>query len=125
MQKKNFNEAVAAYDAALKLDPGNLTLYNSKGYALFRATRYEEAIKIFEDLTRVRDPGYPWGHYNLALAYHKIGQRDNDALKEALVVLDIDSSFCETFKKDSNYSWFTASSEYLARCPSRATSGEP
>ena len=122
MQKKKFNEAVAAYDAALKLDPGNWTLYNSKGYALYRATRYDEAIKIFEDLTKVRDPGYPWGHYNLALAYHKIGQRDDDALKEAVVVLDIDRSFCETFKKDSNYSWFITSSEYLGRCPAKATS---
>jgi tetratricopeptide (TPR) repeat protein len=121
MQKKKFNEAVDAYDAALKLDPGNLTLYSSKGYALFRATRYDEAIKLLEDLTKVRDPGYPLGHYNLALTYHKVGNRDDDALKEALVVLDIDSSFCETFKKDSNYTWFTASSEFLARCPAKAT----
>jgi tetratricopeptide (TPR) repeat protein len=119
MQRKKFNEAVAAYDAAIKLDPGNLPLYNLKGYALFRATRYDEAIKILEDLTN-KDPGYPWGHYNLALAYHKIDQRD-DALKEAIVVLDIDPSFCETFKKDSNYSWFTTSSEFLTRCPSKAT----
>jgi tetratricopeptide (TPR) repeat protein len=125
MQKKKFNEAVDAYDAALKLDPSNLTLYSSKGYALFRATRYDEAIKLLEDLTKVRDPGYPWGHYNLALAYQKIGKRDDDALKEALVVLNIDPSFCETFKKDSNYSWFTASSEYRDRCPAKATAESP
>src|SRR5260370_5635291 len=122
MQKKKFNEAAAAYDEAIGLDPGNLTLYSSKGYALYRATRYDEAIKVLEDLIAT-DPGYPWGHYNLALAYKaKPVGRDSEALNQATIVLDIDRSFCETFKKDSNYGWFLTSSEYLARCPRKATS---
>jgi predicted Zn-dependent protease len=124
MQKKKFNEAALAYDEAIKLQPTNSTLYSSKGYALIRAKRYLEAIKVLEDLT-VKDPTYPWGHYNLALAYSKNGGRDSDAVKEATIVLDNDRNFCDTFKKDPNYDWFITSSEYLARCPRKEIADSP
>lgn len=119
-QRRKFDEAAEEYDEAIALDPSNSILYSNKGYALYRAKRYPEAIQVLKDLT-VRDPGYAWGHYNLALAYWADHQTEL-AMQEAQEVLNNAPTFCETFRKDgTNYGWFIKSPEFAARCPDKKT----
>lgn len=120
--RKRFNDAIREYDEALKLNPNNSPALSNKGYALLRKgdlgqAKYEEAVKVLTEVT-AKDPKYIWGHYNLAQAYSKAHNRDQ-AVKECLEVLKLDPSFCETFKGDNNYGWFTDSAEYAAQCQGR------
>lgn len=117
--RRRFDEAIQEYDEALRLNPNNLPALNNRGYALLKKgdlgqVKYEESIKVLTEVT-VKDPKYIWGHYNLAQAYWKALNSDQ-ALKEGLEVLNLDPSFCETFKGDPNYRWFTDTPAYAARC---------
>jgi tetratricopeptide (TPR) repeat protein len=121
-EKKEWAKAIEEYDRAIALDPKSPVAYSSKGYAQFRAGeeaggRYEEAIKTLEYLTSRVDSHYPFGHYNLALAYWKSGQ-GHKAIKEATKVLELNPDFCKTFRTDDkNFYWFLTTSEYASGCP--------
>jgi predicted Zn finger-like uncharacterized protein len=54
----SFESAIADYDRALQLDPGNLGLHFAKAIALRKAQRYEEASKAF-DLVEQKSKDYP------------------------------------------------------------------
>jgi len=127
--KKQWDEAINEYDKAIALDPESPTGYSSKGYAQMRrgeeaGGQYAEAIKTLKYLTSEVDPSYAFGHYHLALTYWKNGQKD-EAVKEALEVLSLDSNFCSTFKRDVNYKWFTEKAEYTERCSREETADSP
>jgi tetratricopeptide (TPR) repeat protein len=110
-----FSDAVREYDEAIRLDPNNPSAISTKGYALMRDGKYPEAIGTLEAL-KSKYPDYIWAPYNLALVYHLAGKTEL-ALKEAKAVIAIDPSFCSTFWKDANYSWFADSREYPSVCP--------
>jgi tetratricopeptide (TPR) repeat protein len=127
-QKKEWARAIEECDKAIALDPESATAYSSKGYSQMRlgeeaGGQYEAAIKTLEYLTSKVDPHYPFGHYNLALAYWKNGQPAK-AIAEAETVLKLDPSFCTTFQEDPSYGWFRQKREYLDQCSAGATSDE-
>ena len=123
LQKRKFAEAAYEYGEAAKLDSKNPTLYNNEGYALMRAGNLSESISVLQQAINI-DPKNIWGHYNLGLAYHRNGN-DDDAVKEGLKVLDLDKSFCDAFKKDVNYGWFTCSNEFQANCGAKVCKAAP
>jgi tetratricopeptide (TPR) repeat protein len=132
-QKHRFDDAIAEYDLALQADADNLLAYSNKGYAqmrlgdltkgdlALRQKRYEESVQTLQYLT-AKDSSYALGHYNLALAYNKVG-KEKEAVQEADTVLKLDADFCKTFKEDSNYKWFLSKREYLMNpsCKALAT----
>jgi tetratricopeptide (TPR) repeat protein len=61
----DYNGAIAAYDSALSKDPDNAYLLNLKGYAQFRAKRYEEARATLTEAA-AKDPGYAWAYFDRA-----------------------------------------------------------
>ncbi len=72
------DEALACYDHALNLDPGNIEIQNNKGTTLAKMGRYEEALTCYDDVLSI-DPDnsdalvnkgnflYDLGHYKEAL----------------------------------------------------------
>ena len=52
---KQYPEALAAYEQAIRLDPNNVAAYNNKGWALIDLKRYEEALAACEQAIRL-DP---------------------------------------------------------------------
>ena len=62
---KRYEEALAAYDQAIRLDPNYAKAYNGKGVALRDLKRYEEALAAFEHAIRLNP--------NDANAYHGKG----------------------------------------------------
>ena len=46
--QNKYNEAIQAYNEAIKIDPQNASAWNFKGYALDRQRKYDEAIKAYD-----------------------------------------------------------------------------
>jgi cytochrome c-type biogenesis protein CcmH/NrfG len=112
--KRKFADAEREYGEAIKLAPDDPTLYNSRGYALMRDKRYPEAIAVLGQAI-AKDDRNIWAHYNLAQAYKKNGNEEA-GMQECEKVLDLDSTFCDTFIKDGNYNWFVCSTRFSQRC---------
>lgn len=77
---ENWDEAIARFSAASKLDPNFAEAYLGWGFSLVTVKRYEEAIvplRVAERLT----PGNPAVHYSLATALSRTGKKE-EAEKE-------------------------------------------
>jgi len=59
--RRKYEEALIAYEQAIRLDPNDGIVYNHKGAVLYKLQRYEEAFSTIEQAVRL-DP-------NDALAY--------------------------------------------------------
>ena len=79
---KRYEEALVAYEQAIRLDPNYVLAYDNKGDALYRLKRYEEALVACEQAIRL-DPNY-------VLAYNNKGNALNSLKRyeEALVAYE-------------------------------------
>jgi tetratricopeptide (TPR) repeat protein len=55
--QSQYDEAIKAYDEAIRLDPGYATAWNNKGIALKKWGKYEEAVRAYDEAIRL-DPDY-------------------------------------------------------------------
>ena len=93
--------AVAKYDAALALDSTNSVAYDLKGYTLFKLHQAREAVDVLKRGIAI-DSTYPWGYYNLALAYWAVG--DTAAAAESIHrLLRLAPEFKETILHDPQF----------------------
>jgi len=51
-----YNEAIEAYDEALRINPDYTSAWNNKGVVLSRLGKYPEAIEAFDRALRIRQP---------------------------------------------------------------------
>jgi tetratricopeptide (TPR) repeat protein len=82
--------AIAAYEAALRLEPDNAGAHSNLGAALVRLGRYDQAIPHYRKAIAI-DPGNPMFPFNLALAIYKSGDVPA-AATELKAVIDHDAS---------------------------------
>ena len=78
----SFEQAVASYDEALKLDPGNARSRRDLGLALLRAKRPQEAVEHLDAAQRLEPTAE--GSVYLADAHAAAGNRDESARQRAL-----------------------------------------
>ena len=69
----NYPAAVKAYERGLEVEPENVELLNSMGFALFQQGKSEEAVGALEKALAV-DPKHWKAHNNMALASIDIGE---------------------------------------------------
>ena len=69
----NNDDALAAYDKALELDPAHVSTLNNKGIILARLKRFDEAIECYNKAIEI-DPKYANAWYNKANALRNFGQ---------------------------------------------------
>jgi tetratricopeptide (TPR) repeat protein len=69
----NYPLAVKAYKRGLEIEPENVELLNSLGFALFQQGKSQEAITALEKAL-AEDPGHLKAHNNMALASIDLGQ---------------------------------------------------
>ncbi len=88
---KSYEEALAAYEQAIRLDPNSAVAYNGKGIALCDLERYEEALAAYEQAIRL-DP-------NNAVTYRNKGHvlYDLKSYEEALAV------YVQAIRLDPNF----------------------
>lgn len=70
LEAQKYDEAVAAYQEALKATPGYAAAMNGLGSALFKQKKQEEAIAQFKAATEA-DPGFKLAWFNLGYATRK------------------------------------------------------
>ncbi|QIL75868.1 tetratricopeptide repeat protein [Hymenobacter sp. HDW8] len=106
----NLHSAIKGYDLAITKDSLNPQPYNLKGYAYYKMKDYKNAL-IFLGKSKELDDTYPWVHYNLALVYWAINEKD-EAINEIERVILLDSSFKEIIAGDKQFIEFTADSRF-------------
>lgn len=86
LEDKQYEKAVEAFDAGLNLNTLQPdVIYNSKGIALFRMQKYEEAISAFQKATEL-NPGFQNAYRNLGFSYANLKQYPQgiESLKQAV-----------------------------------------
>ncbi len=68
---KRYEEALAAYEQAIRLDPNVAVAYNNKGNILYDLKRYKEALAAYEQAIRL-DPNYAYAYHGKGLALDKL-----------------------------------------------------
>ncbi len=71
----SFQEAVHAFQEALKLNPGYALPWNSLGDVYNALEDYPKAVEAYKRAIEL-DPGYTWPYNNLGLVYESMGQYD-------------------------------------------------
>src|SRR5262249_56928488 len=69
-----FDEAILAFQEAVRIDPTCYDAYVKLGYALYRQQRYQESAEASEKAIKLRKGFEP--SYNSGLAYMELGRWD-------------------------------------------------
>ena len=80
-QAQQWDGAIEHFARASKLDANFADAFLGLGFALNAASRFEEAIPPLETGVKLQ-PANPTGHYQLAIAYNRVGRKE-DAKREA------------------------------------------
>jgi len=62
-----YDEAIMAYDEAIRLDPNNADAWNSKGNALTNQGKYDEAITAYDEASCSSQDAWTWSNKGIAL----------------------------------------------------------
>ncbi|MDZ8068956.1 MAG: tetratricopeptide repeat protein [Nostoc sp. DedQUE08] len=69
---KEYEEAIASFNQALKIKADDHEAWNDRGYALFNLGRFEEAIASFDQALKIKaDDHEAWNNRGIALGYLK------------------------------------------------------
>jgi tetratricopeptide (TPR) repeat protein len=79
-QAQQWDVAIQHFSRAEKLDPGFQEAYLGLGMALNAAGKYSEAVGPLETYVKMQPPD-PAGHYQLSIAYARVGRKE-DATRE-------------------------------------------
>ncbi|XP_057727951.1 inactive TPR repeat-containing thioredoxin TTL3-like [Arachis stenosperma] len=85
----NFVDALAMYDRAVAVSPGNAACRSNRAAALTALGRLGEAAKECDEAVSL-DPGYARAHKRLASLYLRFGQVENSQLHLSLSGLKVD-----------------------------------
>jgi protein O-mannosyl-transferase len=101
LRKRQFPEAIAQYDAALKIEPEDAVSYCGLGHALMglgkrdkAIERFREAAVKYEKALEIR-PKYVEAHSNLGNALARLGRYD-DAIRHYEAALEIEPNRADT-----------------------------
>jgi tetratricopeptide (TPR) repeat protein len=90
-----YEEALAAYEQALRLDPNDADAYNNKGNALTGLNRYEEALAAYEQALRL-DPNYTYAYNNKGYALYGL-KRYEEALAAYDQAIFLNPNYTEAY----------------------------
>jgi tetratricopeptide (TPR) repeat protein len=72
---KRYEEGLAAFEQAIRLDPNNALAYSNKGFALNELKRYQEALAACEQAIRL-DPNFAAAYSNKGYALHGLNRKE-------------------------------------------------
>jgi serine/threonine protein kinase len=68
-----YQEAIAAYDSAITLDPMYIDAYNNRGWTHYELEKYQKAIADYSSAIEL-NPNFCWPYNNRGLAYADLDQ---------------------------------------------------
>jgi len=86
-----YDEAIEAFDMAIRLHPNNTNIWNNKGCVLVAQGKHDEAIRAFDEAIRL-DPNYAWPWNNKGLALDAQGKHD-EAIKAFDEAIRVDPKY--------------------------------
>lgn len=95
---RRFEEAIQAYQEAIRIDPMYDSAYINMGLALIQLGQLNSAVPIFQQVLTLPDreeepaSNHTLAHYNLAIIFNRQG-RTQEALSEVQQALDITPDF--------------------------------
>ena len=96
-QRGKYEEVIADYDMAIRLDPNDSETYHQRGLAKFQLKRHEEAIVDFDAALEI-NPDNAEVYYDRGLAKYQL-ERDEEAIVDFDTALEINPDNAEI------YSW--------------------
>src|SRR6266567_2635497 len=99
----HYEEALAAYEQAIRLDPNDALAYNDKGNTLSALARYEEALTAYKQAIRL-DPNYALAYSGKGSVLYNL-ERYEEALAtyEQAIRLDPSNALTYNYKGDTLY----------------------
>ncbi|HXM96485.1 MAG TPA: tetratricopeptide repeat protein [Candidatus Dormibacteraeota bacterium] len=82
-QAQQMPEAIEHFTRATRLDAGFVDAFLALGVSLISTKQYSDAIPPLETTIKLQ-PANPSGHYNLAIAYRRVGRNEDAARETAL-----------------------------------------
>jgi tetratricopeptide (TPR) repeat protein len=90
-----FQDAIAQYEAALRLKPGYAEVHYNLGHAWSQLPgRLQDAAAQYEEALRIK-PTYAEAHYNLGVVWSQLPGRLNDAITQYEAALRLKPDFAE------------------------------
>jgi tetratricopeptide (TPR) repeat protein len=82
-----WNESIAAYNEAIRLDPNDATAWSNKGRILFVLSKYDEAINCYDEAIKLNPKDVKtWLNKGYALSY--LGESTPSKNEEAIRAFD-------------------------------------
>lgn len=75
IKSKQFDQAIASFSEAIKLDPKSIPAYNNRGIAYCEKGNFDKAIAEFSQVIEI-DPNHGKAYNNRAVAYLMKGEKD-------------------------------------------------
>lgn len=85
-----WEEAIAEYDEAIRLDPQNADVYSNRGFAYFKLDQFEQAILDYGEAIRL-DPRNPMVYATRAVTYRIVDKKD-EAIADLEKVISLTDS---------------------------------
>jgi WD40 repeat protein len=101
-QAKRYEEALAAYEQAIRLDPNFARSYLNMGNALYNLGRYKEALQAYEQAIRL-DPNFARSYHNLGDVLSQSGQYE-EAYSSYKKALQLEQATGDTLAEQHEYS---------------------
>jgi serine/threonine protein kinase len=95
---KRYEEALVAYEQAIRLDPNYASAYHKKGEALYTLKRYEEALVAYEQALRL-NPNYAYAYNNKGNALYNL-KRYEEALAAYEQALRLDPNYALAYHNE-------------------------
>jgi tetratricopeptide (TPR) repeat protein len=101
LNAKKYDQAIASFSEAIKLDPQSVQAYNNRGIVACNKGDFDGAIGDFSRTIEI-DPKFGKGYNNRAVAYFMKGERDKarqDAEQAQSLGIPVNQTFFDTLKQ--------------------------
>jgi len=100
IKSKQFDQAIASFSEAVKLDPKSIPAYNNRGIAYCEKGNFAQAIAEFSRVIEI-DPKHGKAYNNRAVAYLMKGEKDKarqDVLKAQSLGIPVNQMLIDSLK---------------------------
>jgi len=96
-KKKDWDQAIAAYQQAVRIDPKFAEAWNNLGYCYRKAKQYDKALDAYKQAISLK-PDFSYPHEYMARTYLAMGDKDA-AMREYEILKRLDPKMADQLLK--------------------------